>query len=230
LLERVGLVSQAREVQAERVEPQPVAVGAQGRPAAGHKAALKRTGEKSDAGAAAKLKEKGQASAALKDAKQRDLTQLKAKLGEPKTKTKRAPAPAKHGPAAGKPASGNGAPIASTPEVPAKKANAQPPPATTPSHCRIEWRRTGNQSQFCAITRSPTGDKSVLLSSPLFKWKDDTPPRNDFAPAGSAYLALVAQLAAEGWVATDLGERWYALELKRTTEHLQSTNGEEGRR
>jgi hypothetical protein len=228
LLERVGVVAPVREVRAERVERRPAQIGEQPGRSEGEKAALKRTGKKVDAAAVAKLKQKGEASASLKDARERDLTQLKAKLGEPQTKTKRPPAE-KRAPAAAKPKPANRPPIASTEDATVAQAAPQPPTATAPSLCRIEWRRNEEESRFCAIARSPTGEESVLLSSPSFEWNEATPPPKDFAHAGSAYLALVSQLAADRWVATDLGKDWYALELKRTPEDFRSTNGEEGR-
>jgi hypothetical protein len=60
---------------------------------------------------------------------------------------------------------------------------------------------------------------------------EDTPPHKDSAPVGRAYLALVSQLTADGWVPepTELDKDGYALELKRTAEHFRPTNGEEGR-
>jgi len=102
-------------------------------------------------------------------------------------------------------------------------------PTPTTSRCRIEWRRDGNESVFCAIVRTPTGDESVLLDSPPFEWWEDTPPSKELPLVGSAHLALVSDLVADGWVATGSGERWYALELKRATDQPRSTNRQEGR-
>jgi hypothetical protein len=235
LLESTGSPSRPRVVKAERieraepVERRPTPTPERARPTADEKAALKRTTETLDLAAVAKLKAKRQASEALKDARQRDLTLLKAKLGGPQTTLKRAPAPKQARTAT--PLSAQADPAAMPPasEATTEETNRPRRPTPTTSRCRIEWRRDGNESLFCAMVRTPRGDESVLLDSPPFEWREDTPPSKELPQVGSAHLALVSNLVADGWVATGSGERWYALELKRTTDQLRPTNRQEGR-
>jgi hypothetical protein len=255
---RPDVVKAERVEQAEPIELRPAATPEQPRPTADEKAALKRKTETLELAEAAKLKAKGQSSEALKDARQHDLTVLKAKLGGPQTTPKRTPAPKraaapKRAPApkpapapkraaAPKPAAPKQA--RATPRTPAPadpgamapaseastdETNRPRQPTPTTSRCRIEWRRDGDESLFCAMVRTPNGDESVLLSSPSFEWKEDTPPSKELPQVGSAYLALVSKLMADGWVATGSGERWYALELKGTTDQLRSTNRQGGK-
>jgi hypothetical protein len=231
LLESAGSSSNPRVVTAERidraepVERRPTTT----RPTADEKAALKRTTESPDLAAVAKLKAKRQPSEALKDAKQRDLEVLKAKLRGSQAAPKRAPAPKQAG--ASTPSSAQAGPPARPPRSVAttEEKNRARRPTPTTSWCRIKWRRDGNESLFCAMVSTSTGDESVLLNSPPFEWKDDTPPSEELPEVVSAHLALLSNLVADGWVATGSGERWYALELKRTTDHLRSTNRQEGR-
>jgi hypothetical protein len=234
LLESAGspsprVVKAERIERAEPVERRPTPTPERPRPTADKKAALKRTTETLDLAAVAKLKAKRQASEALKDARQRDLTLLKAKLGEPHTTLKRAPEPKQA--RAATPLSGQADPAAMppAPEATTEETNRPRRPTPTTSRCRIEWRRDGNESLFRAMVRTPTGAESVLLDSPPFEWREDTPPSKELPQVGSAHLALVSNLVADGWVATGSGERWYALELKRTTDQLRSTNRQEGR-
>jgi hypothetical protein len=229
LLESIRLVPQARVVQAERVEHEVAPERGPDRPSAQEKEVLKRTSETADAEAAAKLKSRAQASAALKDATKRDLTVLKAKLGEPQTK------PSRTSPQLKRAHSGNGTPAPvdhpPKPHAPDKgkvETNARAP-AATPSHCRIDWRTDGDDSRFWAIAHMPSGAESILHSSPPVEWKGDAPPTQDLPEAGSAYRALVSMLVAEGWMATGIRERWYELELERTSEHAQATKRQEGR-
>jgi hypothetical protein len=222
------VVKAERIERAEPVERRPRPTPERPRPTADEKAALKPTTETLDLAAVAKLKAKRQASEALKDARQRDLTLLKAKLGGPQTTLKRAPAPKQARAATPLPAQADPAAMPPASET-TEETNRPRRPTPTTSRCRIEWRRDGDESLFCAMVRTPNGDESVLLDSPPFEWREDTPPSKELPQVGSAYLALVSNLVADGWVATGSGQRWYALELKGTTDQLRSTNRQGGR-
>jgi hypothetical protein len=233
-LESAGSPSRPRVAKAERieraepVERRPTPTPERPRPTADEKAALKPTTETLDLAAVAKLKAKRQASKALKDARQRDLTLLKAKLGGPQTTLKRAHAPKQARAATPLPAQADPAAMPPASET-TEETNRPRRPTPTTSRCRIEWRRDGDESLFCAMVRTPNGDESVLLDSPPFEWREDTPPSKELPQVGSAYLALVSNLVADGWVATGSGQRWYALELKGTTDQPRSTHRQEGR-
>jgi hypothetical protein len=216
-----------RVVRAVRVERRPTPEEDRPRPSAEEKAALKRTSETADAALAAKLKSTTHASTPLQDARQRDLTALKAKLGDPQTTPRPSPAHSK------REHSGNGttgpeehAVVRSISDTTGDEKSRPTPKA--PARCRIEWRPDGDEYLFSAVARSSTGDESVLLRSPSFEWKRDTPPSKDFPQVGSAYRALVSRLAAEGWMATGIHGQWYELELERTAEPVRATNRQEG--
>jgi hypothetical protein len=217
-----------RVVQAVRVERRPRPEQNRPRPSAEEKAALKRTSDTAEAASAAKLKSSAHASTALKDARQRDLTALKAKLGDSQTTPSPSPAHSK------REHTGNGttgpeehAVVRSISDTTGDETSRPTPEA--PARCRVEWRPDGDEYLFCAVARSSTGDESVLLSSPSFEWKRDTPPSKDFPQVGGAYRALVSRLAADGWMATGIHGQWYELELERTAEPVRATNRQEGR-
>ena len=219
LLESIELVSQARVLQAERVEHQLTPAHGRDWPSAQEKEVLRRTSETADAEAAAKLKSSVQASAALKHATRRDLTVLKAKLSEPHTKPSRTSVQLQRAQSGNRtPGPVDHAPARSMPDKGETETNA-PGRAATPSHCHIDWRADDDGSRFWAIALMPSGAESILHSSPPLEWKGDAPPSKDLPQAGSAYRALVSRLVEEGWMATGIRERWYELELERTPEH-----------
>ena len=120
-----------------------------------------------------------------------DVTLLKAKLAEPAEKVRA---------------------VAMAPRAPARpqgRGTARREEET----CRIVWWRGYVKSEFYASVRTRKGD-AVLMRSPAFRWNKPTPPPANVDEAMRAHEALVADLAAAGWVAAGRGDEWYALELE----------------
>lgn len=84
------------------------------------------------------------------------------------------------------------------------------------ARCRIVCRRGGDgKAKFEAWLRTPEGRESLLTSSQVFRWNEVTPPPEEVPDVARAHAALVARLAADGWVPAGPGDDWYAIELHR---------------
>jgi hypothetical protein len=76
---------------------------------------------------------------------------------------------------------------------------------------RIVWWRGYMSSEFQALMHgADDAGQGLVMRSPSFRWRKSTPPPRELATAAAAYLALVDQLRAAGWVVAEDGEEWYA--------------------
>jgi len=80
-----------------------------------------------------------------------------------------------------------------------------------PLICEIKFFRVKGRSEFRAIAATPDGAKTLIASSPGFRWRLPVAP-DATAAAAAAHKALVDQLLAAGWTACDGGGllHWYA--------------------
>jgi hypothetical protein len=107
--------------------------------------------------------------------------------------------------------------LAAPPQQPVKDLRAARPvaqPRSVPARCRIGWWRGYVKSEFYAKARMPDGREYVVRTSLGFRWSKSTPPPKEAPQVAEVHQKLVADLVADGWVVSGVGDEWWALELK----------------
>ncbi|MGE5689389.1 MAG: hypothetical protein ACM33B_02415 [Pseudomonadota bacterium] len=88
-----------------------------------------------------------------------------------------------------------------------------PAERTVVGTCEIRWWRGYVKSRFCAVSTGADGAEAAIAESPLFAWRQETPPPQT-AAAQEALETLVAELDRDGWTVVGRGDAWFALRLE----------------